>query len=539
MQDLVSASESVTIPDAMTTDNVCDTAMFWLLAMVRRHAAVCAAIRGEQDMLTLAFMTDMATTHMQLTRHNAIGDNVCNKGQHINMVLLGMLDNASYIHDHLLGSDHPCSIQTASLLVDCMMSLGMNSQSEVALRELYAVTANVLGADHPITLANVNQLCNSLISQGKYTAALEMYDSAMRELCHEHPWIKDPINHPYRGGFVCTMLASMTMELAACLSDTGNHVEAEAVLLGLQKTESLLVREPRGHAVNIKVAATLATTLLSQERHGDAMFMCAKIMTMQEVKHVNVSMIIAALADKLVEHGEDFAAEEMYLHVGKYGSPKHAENMYHNVMHIRMRMVGEDDESYVSATTDLAGCLARSRKYDEALAIYTTALEYYKDQKEFKDVIVITQCMAGCHMQQGTWADAKRLYAKAMGLSRKHPDAAESWTSAIGMCKCLEHEKKYAEAETLYRDVLDIAIPKVGPHSRDCISSRIGIAACMLAQGKVAEAEQECEAVMRLSHMVLGKGNMHTTKAEALLQRCRVAMANTYPAKKEKEVRLV
>lgn len=519
---VVQAAASVAIPtvsaDGHTMAGVRANALSWLLATVRQHTEVCATVCGPEHMLTLAFMTDMATTHLRLTRQG------CNKSEGNNncIEMLRMLERAADMHTHVLGEEHPLSIRTASLETDCLIDMGMHADAELSLRRQWSLAAKVLGDDHPLTVAVVCSLGRSLAAQGNHSGAASVYGDAIDAMLVVRPWLEDQ-SRPDGGCSVSTLLASMTLEHATCVAHLGDHVAAAQMLRALGRTASVLKREPGGQVVHMRVTAGLASCLLSDDgTREEALDMCRALPDMEhaackEVKVAAAYNAVSALAGLLVLRGEDLVAEGIYLHLAKHGSGKQTEPTYRNILDIRQRLLGHDDDSIIHAKINLAGYLAQVKQFDEATELYNDALERYKDMQRPNEILAITQCLAGCRMQQGMWPQATRLYRKAVELAKRNPDMAYMWTATVGLCKCLEHNGNHRDALALYREALDVIAPDV--ENCDCTSIRISIAACMLAQGDLAEAERELLAVMATA-------GIHVKRASALLDQCRLAMAS-------------
>jgi tetratricopeptide (TPR) repeat protein len=74
----------------------------------------------------------------------------------------------------------------------------------------------------------------------------------------------------------------------------------------------------------------------------------------------------------------------------------------------------------------------------------------------------------------------------------------------------LDHQGKYAEAEAMHRQVLQLSETVLGKEHPDMLDSMINLATSLRQQGKYAEAEAIERQTLQLKEMVLGKEHPDT-----------------------------
>lgn len=104
---------------------------------------------------------------------------------------------------------------------------------------------------------------------------------------------------------------------------------------------------------------------------------------------------------------------------------------------------------------------------------------------------------------------------RSLGRHRQADDALEHAT-AIRLKntrragRALEAEQKYAEAESLFRDALEISERAYGPDHRETATCLDNLATCLRKQGRYVDAVTACSKGLAIREAVLGKRHAHT-----------------------------
>jgi hypothetical protein len=133
-----------------------------------------------------------------------------------------------------------------------------------------------------------------------------------------------------------------------------------------------------------------------------------------------------------------------------------------------------------------------------------------------------TSNLANAFAQQGKYAEAETLYHDVLAvrrrvLGREHPDTLET---AGNLAASLANQGKYAESETLYREVLEVQRRVLGPEHPGMLRTAGNLATTLDARGKHAEAEAMLREVLVVQRRVLGPEHPHTLVTAGNLETC-------------------
>ena len=120
--------------------------------------------------------------------------------------------------------------------------------------------------------------------------------------------------------------------------------------------------------------------------------------------------------------------------------------------------------------------------------------------------------LAVLYQSQGRYAEAEPLYQQALQLSEKvlgkeHPDTIASVNNLAGL---YQSQGRYAEAEPLYQQALQLYEKVLGKEHPDTITSVNNLAFLYKSQGRYAEAEPLYQQALQLREKVLGKEHPST-----------------------------
>ena len=113
---------------------------------------------------------------------------------------------------------------------------------------------------------------------------------------------------------------------------------------------------------------------------------------------------------------------------------------------------------------------------------------------------------------QGKYADAETIQREVLGVTKRvlgaeHPDTL---TYANNLALSLLDQGKYADAETIQREVLGVRKRVLGAEHPDTLTVANNLAMSLSDQGKHAEAEAMVQATLALCQRVLGPAHYDT-----------------------------
>jgi len=165
---------------------------------------------------------------------------------------------------------------------------------------------------------------------------------------------------------------------------------------------------------------------------------------------------------------------------------------------------------------ELAGLAARSAvQYSRAMQHFRDAEKLTDRTRNLEEWVTLQQDIADLLVIQGDYANAERLFrsvidARSLALGPEHPDTLDSRHRLI---YALTWQSKYGEAETEAREVLRLREKILGPEHVDTIISRYNLAEPLVEQGKYTEAEALYREVIRLGEKTLGSEHPRTIAA--------------------------
>jgi tetratricopeptide (TPR) repeat protein len=167
----------------------------------------------------------------------------------------------------------------------------------------------------------------------------------------------------------------------------------------------------------------------------------------------------------------------------------------------------------VVAALELAGLSAqRAVEYDRAMQHFRDAENLTDRGRDFAEWVTLQNNIADLLVAQGKYADAEKLFRSVIqvcssALGPENPDTLDSRHRLIYV---LTRQTKYAEAEGEARQVLKLREKILGPEHIDTIVSRTNLADSLVDQGKYAEAESLYREAIRLDTKVFGSEHPRT-----------------------------
>jgi tetratricopeptide (TPR) repeat protein len=174
------------------------------------------------------------------------------------------------------------------------------------------------------------------------------------------------------------------------------------------------------------------------------------------------------------------------------------------------------DSKNLLAALELAGLSAhRAIQYDRAMQHFREAEKLTDRNGDLNEWVRLQDEIADLLVAQGRYANAEKLFrsvieARTRVLGPEHPNTLDSRHRLI---YALSRQSKYAEAEAEAREVLKLREKVLGLDNPDTVVSRYNLAEPLVEQGKYAEAETLYRDVIRLEEKMFGPEHPRTLAA--------------------------
>jgi tetratricopeptide (TPR) repeat protein len=148
-----------------------------------------------------------------------------------------------------------------------------------------------------------------------------------------------------------------------------------------------------------------------------------------------------------------------------------------------------------------------------ALYITTTFNIGLSGTKETKELLWgLLHNLGWCSLIRGKYAEAEAIYRQTLQLKetvlgKEHPDTLGSMNN---LASSLYSQGKYAEAEEIHRQTLQLRVTVRGKEDPDTLGSMNNLAMSLHRQGKYTEAEPIYRQTLQLKETVLGKDDPST-----------------------------
>lgn len=257
----------------------------------------------------------------------------------------------------------------------------------------------------------------------------------------------------------------------------------------------------------------LADTLWVQDRYSEATALYEQALSIFEKLYKSEHPVLAAAREALAEK---------YSLEGNY---KQAEALYLDMMSVYEQTPGFDVIELCKVRIKLASTYQSQKRFNDSDRLYEQVLTSYKQivGPESKEVATILNALADNYWLQAKYEEAEVLYRQALAIFEKalgleHPIVASSTDAlaqkyyergesgkaeqlllrvpSIPLCKAkfkqardCQSQKKFSEAEQLYREVLPIFEKTFGPEHQHVAGTLNALADHLRIQGKNKEAE--------------------------------------------------
>ncbi|MDW8417266.1 MAG: CHAT domain-containing tetratricopeptide repeat protein [Bacteroidia bacterium] len=354
----------------------------------------------------------------------------------------------------------------------------------------------------PLLAQPLLHIADSLLKQGRYAAALALYDSVLRtqampDTLRLRVYLKGAeawsgVNKPQEAlvwvasGESLALKLRDTLGYAELLGWEGfyhrqrrAYAEAGAVL-----RQALRLVEAQGAQKSVLYAmlwrhwATLAHEQREYERAAEGYRRAAGVLeTLGLTEHAGYASVLHGIALLHQEKGSYVAAESLHM----------------QVKGIRAKVLGTEHPDYARTLMSLAIVYYSQGRYAEAETLYleTKAIQAKVLGTEHPDYARTLNNLANVYLVQGRYAEAETLYleAKAIGakvLGIEHPTYASTLNN---LAIVYQEQGRYVEAEALYLEVKAIQEKGLGTQHPDYARTLGNLAIVYSAQGRYAEAE--------------------------------------------------
>ncbi|RMG53269.1 MAG: hypothetical protein D6723_07390 [Acidobacteria bacterium] len=205
------------------------------------------------------------------------------------------------------------------------------------------------------------------------------------------------------------------------------------------------------------------------------------------------------------------------------GAPAEAEGVLKKYLEISRRSAGDQSREVADALLQLG--LVMNQKGDLAAAesFYREALTRYRKLlgEEDKHVAYALNNLAVLKSYQGDLDAAEKLYRRVIAIQRKLPADRENQinlaTNLQNLGATLKTKGRYAEAEPLLREALDLRRRLLGENHPWIATAQIHWGDLLYRRGRYAEAEREIRAALRLQRETLPEGHIDLARALVVL----------------------
>ncbi|MDQ2867842.1 MAG: tetratricopeptide repeat protein [Verrucomicrobiota bacterium] len=184
---------------------------------------------------------------------------------------------------------------------------------------------------------------------------------------------------------------------------------------------------------------------------------------------------------------------------------------YENALRVQDERRKRAVESYM-----LAGQSAQKLiKYNDALNHFREAEKLTDRNRNPEEWATVEHSLADLLFAQGRYAEAEKLFRRVIEVRTRvlGPQHADTLESRHRLIYALTEQAKHAEAEKEAREVLRLREKSLGPENADTVVSRYNFANALVHEGKYPEAETIYHDVIKVDIRILGPEHFRTIAA--------------------------
>jgi tetratricopeptide (TPR) repeat protein len=325
-----------------------------------------------------------------------------------------------------LGSEHPDTLISASLLGMVLESQGKFDEAEVMHRRAFAGLEKALGPEHPAILATAIHLGLALHRQGKHNEAEAMCRQTTarcrKTFGPEHPYTLSSVS------FLNLVLHRQGK------SDEAQEIHRREKSHGPENPDTLTNIDESGLVLNRQV------------KHDEAEVMHRRALAERE------KALVPEHPDTLI------SVSHLGMVLERRGKYDEAEAMYRRHLEASEKTLGPEHPGVITSLSLLGSVLDRQGKFYEAEAMFRRALAGREKAPgaEHRDTLISVSLLGMVLDRQGKFCEAEAMYRRALAgrekaLGAEHRDTLIS-VNLLGIV--LDRQGKYCEAEAMCRRTL-------------------------------------------------------------------------------------
>jgi non-specific serine/threonine protein kinase/serine/threonine-protein kinase len=395
-----------------------------------------------------------------------------------------LLERARRTREDRLGADHPDTLETKNILADLYYDQGRYDRAEPLRQEMLQACIAKFGADHHNTLVAKHNLALLYQALGKYDQAETLYQEALQPLT-----AKLGTDHP-------DILAGKK-NLATLYFDQGRYDQAETLLE--EVVQGLTAKRGADHPDTLNAKNSLALVCKAQKKYDRA----------ERLLQDLLKMVIKKLGP---DHPDTLVVKnnlaELYRDQEKYDR---AEPLYQEVLQAQTDKLGADHPDTVMSKRNLAVLYFDIGKFDRSLPLCEEVFQLRKKNLG-PDHPLTLNAMAQLgqnYREAGRLTEAVRLLEEADQRARQRgPLPADlTWLPLFGLAETYDRAGNFAKAESHCREILKQAQTPVALEY---------LARSLLGQKKYAEAEPLLRQSLEVREQKM-PGDWRTFSAKSML----------------------
>ncbi len=388
----------------------------------------------------------------------------------------------------VLGENHPDTLHSMNRLAVVYERERRLADSGKLYREVYERRRRVLGEDHPDTLWSKNNVASACQDEGRFAEAERIY----RETLEARRRVSGP-DHP-------DTLWVMD-NLARAYAEGGSTNEAEKLW-----TETLQIKRRvlgEEHPETLRTMGSLASARMKQGRPEEALKLIQETVDISQrvlgESHPNTLAAMTSLAMMQTQAG---------LH-------DDAERGIEKVIEIERRVFGESNPETLTSLSRLADIYAGQGKAQEADRTLGDLLAIWRRGPGTEDpdaLGIINNSVATSYVENGRYAEAEAVYREALEIERRTlgENCPGAFDSQFGLAEIYTDQGNLEAADRIYTRLLEAWHGGAGAEDQSTLHIINNIAFLVGKQGRYAEAEKIFREVLETTRRVLGEDHTDT-----------------------------
>lgn len=408
---------------------------------------------------------------------------------------------------HVLGPNHPDTHLTIRVLAAVCEAEDKPLDAQTMYLQLYQVQKQVLGPDHLDTLSTLSDAARTFTVQGQYEEAIKLrsehLEGMQRTLGAREPRTLVSMSITAAtleaGGrqkeaeqLFTKALAGMQEVLGADHPDTQRQMEQVAAMQArrLQHAEAIRMRQQIIATKRRLFGADHPQTLQAMHMLADA---CDAAGQTKEALETRVQILNRVQTACGPEHPDTLACmEELARYHADHGRHAEAVKLYEQVLDVKRRRLGADSAQTLRAMHQLAQAVDAAGKTTKAEALELQTLKLTQDAFGPGDPDTLHQMRHAASILQrhGKFSEAENIYRQMLRLQQSvlGPDHDDTLDTVSGLAASCLQQGRMQEADDLYYEVLQRRLQDSQPIAAS-IAATLNLGSCRLMEGKYAEAD--------------------------------------------------